>query len=348
MSKTYCSYRKKREEILRINSDQLERNLQKNLAPVYLITGDEPLQWGEAADAVRENARQQGFTVREVLEVESGFNWSELAVQADSLSLFAEKKIIDLRLPSGKPGKEGSAAISSYCENPSPDSLLLITAPKLDKSQQGSKWYKSIDRAGVIVTIWPLDLDRLPGWIMQRMRAQDLNPSNEAVALLADRVEGNLLAADQEIRKLKMLSTSADISVDDVLVSVSDSSRYDIFEYVDTVLMQQDIRLFRVLANLRAGGIEPPVVLWALTREIRTLYRIAHAIKQGKNPEAVLDSMRVWKSRRPLLGKAARRKSPRFWQRCLVRCARVDRIIKGRSTGNAWDELLQLGVSMSG
>lgn len=318
------------------------------LAPIYIVSGDEPLQAAEAADSVRAAARAQGYTEREVLHVEPGFDWSSLLASTGSLSLFAERRLVDLRLPTGKPGDAGAKALVAYAAAPPEDVLLLITCPKLDASQQRSKWFTALERAGVVVQVWPIEPARLPAWIRQRMQAKGLEPEASAVDMLADQMEGNLLAADQEIEKLVLLNGPGPVSADAVAAMVADSARFDVFGLVDSALGGDAGRTARILYGLRAEGVEPILVLWALAREVRGLAAMSFESAGGVSPDAVMGRHHVWDKRKPLVRQALRRHSALRWQALLGRCAQVDRVVKGAATGNAWDELLQLAEAMAG
>jgi DNA polymerase-3 subunit delta len=333
---------------VKLRYEKLVSHLQQGLQPLYLLSGDEPLQLMEAADAIRQCAREQGFGEREVLQVEAGFDWNSLLAASGSLSLFAEQRLLELRLPSGKPGKEGSRALSEYAANPAPDTVLLITSGKLDRSAQNSKWYKALDAAGVTLQLWPVEPRALPGWVMQRMRARGMQPSPEAAQLLAERVEGNLLAAAQEVDKLLLLYGESPIDAEQVEEGVADSARYDIFELVDTALLGDASRTSRVLEGLRAEGVEPILVLWALLREIRVLAQMAEALAQGAAIEAMLGQFRVWDKRKGPVRAGLQRHNLKRWLQLLRRGGRIDRMIKGSEPGNPWDELVQLALLMAG
>lgn len=328
--------------------EQLAGLLEKPLAPIYLLSGDEPLQLGEAADAVRAAARAQGYSERQVMHVETGFDWSSLLAEAGSLSLFAERRLLDLRLPSAKPGDAGARALTGYAGQPPEDTLLLITCGKLDSSQQRSKWFTALERAGVVVQVWPVEPARLPEWVARRMRAHELSPSPAAAALLADHVEGNLLAAAQEIEKLRLLNGPGEIDAEAVAAAVADSARFDVFALADAALAGDAVRSARVLYGLRAEGVEPVLVLWALARELRSLAALAFAARGGEGLEAAMGRLRVWPRRKPLITQALRRHSAARWRALLARSARIDRLIKGMEPGNAWDELLQLSEMIAG
>lgn len=333
---------------MRLRFEHLERHLEGPLAPVYVVSGDEPLQLAEAADAIRAAARRQGFGERQVMHVGAGFDWNGLAAACDSLSLFAERRLFDLRLPDSGPGKEGAAALAAYAGAPSADNLLLVTCGKLDKRQQQSVWFKALDGAGAALQVWPVEPGQLPGWIARRMRARGLEPSAGAARLLAAQVEGNLLAAAQEVEKLWLLHGEGAIDEAAVAQAVADSARFDVFELVDAALAGERARTVRVLEGLRGEGVEPVLVLWALAREIRSLAAMARDLKGGKGVDAVMGQHRVWDKRKPVVRAALQRHPPGRWYGLLARAARVDRMIKGVEPGKPWDELLQLALLIAG
>lgn len=331
---------------MKLYPDKLEPALKKDLLPIYFFSGDEPLQLGEAADAVRRHAREQGFTEREVMHAEKGFDWNELLASSNAMSLFAEKRIIDLRLPSGKPGKDGGAALAEYAERPPEDTILLISSGKVDKRSQSAKWYKALDKVGATLQVWPVEAPDMPRWLDQRLRSRGLQAERDAVRMIAERVEGNLLAAAQEVDKLVLLNGAGALSAEQVEEAVADSARFDVFGLVDAALMGDAPRLTRMLDGLRGEGVEPILVLWALTRELRSLADMAAQIESGKGIDGVLS--RVWGKRKGPVKAGLQRHNKARWQQMLRRTARLDRVIKGAAPGNAWDELLQLGLLMAG
>ncbi len=333
---------------MRLRYEQLASHLQQGLKPLYLISGDEPLQLMEAADAIRALAREQGFGEREVLHAEGGFDWNALSAASGSLSLFAEQRLLELRLPSGKPGKEGGAALVEYAASPPPDTLLIILSGKIDSASQKSKWFKTLEAAGVILQVWPVEPGALPGWVMGRMRSRGMQPTAGAAQILAERVEGNLMAAAQEIEKLRLLYGEGTIDVPQVEEGVADSARYDIFELVDTALLGDAVRTSRVIEGLRAEGVEPILVLWALLREIRTMAQMAGELAKGGSIEALLGQYRVWEKRKGPVRAGLQRHTLKRWLLLLRRAGRIDRMIKGVEPGNPWDELLQLALLMAG
>lgn len=333
---------------MRLGIQQLHQQLDRELAPIYLLTGDEPLQMMEAADAIRNHAREQGYTEREVFSVEKGFDWDTLTAASDSLSLFAERRILDIRLPSGKPGRDGSQALRAYAERPPEDTILLIQSGKLDRDQLKSSWVKALEKLGVLVQIWPLDLTQTQTWIKQRMQSRGLQPTDDAVIFLAERIEGNLLAAAQEVDKLALLHDTGPLDAETVLASVADQARYSIFDLVDAMLDGDGRRTVRMLEGLRSEGVEPILILWGLTREIRGLADMAHQVERGQPIERVMETARVWKQRKPQVRKALNRLAATAWLGLLHDCAELDRSLKGVGEGRIWDELLQLSLNACG
>lgn len=333
---------------MQIRPEQLDPRLQDTLAPVYFISGDEPLRVMEAADAVRQRAREQGYDEREVLSVQAGFEWDSLLSAAGSLSLFSQRRLIDLRMPSGKPGDQGARALRAYAEQPPEDTILLITAGKLEAAARRNKWVQSLDSAGVVVFVWPLDAKQFPAWVKARMQRRGLEPTGEATALLAERVEGNLLACAQEIEKLYLLRGAGPVDADAVIGAVADSARYDVYALVDSALAGDGARSVRILHGLQGEGTAPPVVLWALARDIRQLAAMTAALGSGKSVPQVLKQFRVWQARTTAYSRALGRLSARACGRLLSQCAHIDRVIKGQAAGNPWDELLQLTLMLAG
>jgi len=331
-----------------LRADQLASQLAGGLSPVYFIHGDETLLVGECADAVRATAREQGYSDRQVFSADSGFDWNRLSAASDSLSLFSERRILELRLPTGKPGREGARALSEYAGRLPEDTVLLVISAKLEANARKSKWVQALDKAGVSVPVWPVEMAQLPAWIDRRMREHNMLPNRDALQLIADRVEGNLLAAAQEIEKLYLLHGPGPLDLETVAELVADSARYDIFVLVDAALAGDAAYAQRVLTGLRGEGVEPVLVLWALSREIRSLASMARAVKGGMPLGRVLTERRVWEKRKLLISGVFQRIHGRQWWVLLQRCALIDRVIKGRAPGSAWDELLQLTLRLAG
>jgi DNA polymerase III subunit delta len=331
---------------MRLKPEQLSRHLEQGLAPVYLFAGDEPLQLMEAADAVRAAARARGYTEREVFTADKGFDWGQLEAASDSLSLFAERRILEVRLPTGKPGTQGAKVLEGYAVRPAEDTLLMVEAGKLDKGAQNSRWVKALEQAGVMIQVWPLTLAETAGWIARRLRSRGLQPDDQAVRLLAERVEGNLMAAAQEVEKLALLRGEGPLDAEGVLEAVSDAARYTIYDLADAGLAGDTARAVHVLNGLHGEGVDPVLILWALTREVRQLTDIAEKMDAGMPAAQAMKS--VWAKRQPLVRKALSRRRYPAWRRLLAMCAHTDRVIKGQAAGSAWDELLQLVMGLSG
>ncbi len=327
---------------MRIKPEQLGVTLKKSLAPVYFISGDEPLQLGEIADAIRKAAKKAGFENREILSAETGFEWNQLAFTADSYSLFADKKIIDLRLPSGTPGIDGSKALIAYCERLPEDTLLLVTAGKIAGGALKTKWLEALDKKGVVIQVWPLEGSDLIRWLQQRAELRGLHIETEGLRILASRIEGNLLAAAQEIEKLYVLYGAVNLSSQQISEAVADSSRYDVFKLMDSVLGGSVGRILKVLSGLRSEGVATPIVLWALTREARALIKMKLALSQGQNREVVFKNNQIWDKRKQRVSNALSRLSDSDLNNILVLSAKADRQIKGQESGDAWETLLAL------
>ena len=336
---------------MKLNPAQLGKHLQGNLSPVYVVSGDEPLLCQEAADAIRAATRQQGFSERQVFNADNNFDWGNLLQAGASLSLFADKRLLELRIANGKLSDKG-AALLEYLARPAEDTVLLISLPKLDGSAQKTKWGKALIEGAhtQFVQIWPVDASQLPQWIRQRLAQSGLSASAEAVDMIAIRVEGNLLAAAQEIEKLKLLVEGTQIDVDTVHASVADSARFDVFGLIDAALNGEAAHALRMLEGLRGEGVEPPVILWALAREIRSLATIAQQYGQGMPLEKAFSSARppVWDKRRPLVSKALQRLSAARWAALLQDAQHIDAQIKGQAAGDPWSGLSMLTLQLCG
>lgn len=326
---------------LKLTPDSLVSHLEQQLLPAYLVSGDEPLLAGEAADAVRARARATGFGEREVHFLERGSDWDDVRASAGNLSLFGSRRLLEVRLPTGRPGVAGNNALLSLLERDDPDTLLLVLAPRLEREAQAAQWVRAVESRGAWVQVWPVAADRLVGWLRGRCRRLRLDVSDEALALLAERTEGNLLAAHQELEKLRLLAPAGIITPDTVLAGVADSARFDVFRLSEAVLEGEADRALRVLAGLRSEGTEAPLALWALTKALRDLWG---AISSPARAQA----RGGWQRQTAALDRAVRR-APRLSFRALtLRAARADRMIKGRLQGDAWDEMALLAADICG
>ncbi len=332
----------------RLRPEQLDQSLAQGIPPILLISGEEPLLVQESADKVRQAARAQGYSERELYHADPGFDWQQIVTASSSLSLFAEKKILELRLPSGKPGDKGARALVDYATQPPDDTLLLIIAGKLDKSALGSKWFKALDKAGVHLPLWPVEPAQLPRWIAGRLQQAGLRADSRAVELLAARVEGNLLAAAQEIEKLKLLSEDGVVSAELMASVVADSARYDVFGLADRALAGDARGAVKSLNGLRGEGTDAMAILWALTRDIRQLLQAAMHLSQGKQMDWALQQAGIWSRRQPVARAALGRLKAAQLQQLLRQAGGVDRAIKGMRKAEVWDELLDLVLGLTG
>ena len=320
---------------MQLRAGELDAQLAKTILPAYVIHGDEPLLAMEAADAVRAAARRAGYAEREVLEPGRSYDWSEFTHTAGSLSLFAAKKIVELRLPTGKPGSAGAAAIAAYCERPSADVLLLVTLPRLDRGSQSSPWFNALARLGVIVDVWPVDRSRLSAWIVERLARQNQRASREVLAFLAERVEGNLLAAHQELQKLALLAPPGELAMETVQAAVGSVARYDPYDAAQALLAADLGRYARVIDGLRAEGEQPTFVLFVISSAL-------FALRDG-HPERIFN-----RALRQAVEGAAQRFSARRIERSLVEAAGIDRAIKGIDRLEPWEAFMRLGLNLSG
>lgn len=333
---------------MQLRADQLAAQAKKSLLPVYLVSGDEPLQMMEAMDALRLAAREQGFATREILSATKDFSWDHLTAAANSMSLFAEKRVLELRIEGSGPGKEGGQALVEYCQRPADDAVLLIQLGKIDKRSQSAKWFKAIDGIGAVTQIWPVKPANLPQWLQQRLRSRGLQLERDAVALLAARVEGNLLAAAQEVEKLVLLfgdQGQQTLTLREVADAVANSARYSVYDLVDTACKGAAAQANHILQGLRQEGVAPVLVLWALTNEVRNLYGMANRMAQGEPEQKVL--YQVWESRKRVVAAALQRLSLPSWGILLRLCAEADQVVKGARRGRQWDLLQQLVVSLA-
>jgi DNA polymerase-3 subunit delta len=334
---------------VRLYANQLQGRLQQQFDPIYLISGDEPLQQMEGCDRIRRAATAAGYSERITLDTESGFQWEHLHAEAEARSLFADRRLIDLRLSAATIGTEGSKALCHYCERLPQDTLLLITLPKLDSRQLKSKWIMAIDSVGLIVQIWSIEGPRLLSWLDQRMREQGLLPEQGVVQILADQVEGNLLAAKQEIEKLLLLNGPGVISVEDLSEAVSDSARFDVYNLVDKALVRDASRCLHILARLRAEGVAEPIVNWALARELRLLYKIHQLHAQGSPINRAMTQCGVWEKRKPLISKALNHLRKSDLERLLKLCRQADMATKGMiKPDNSWLLFEQIILGLAG
>jgi DNA polymerase-3 subunit delta len=332
---------------VKISANQLSLHLKKSLCSCYLVTGDEPLLVQESLDAIRAAARKAGYGTRELFVQGTGFDWNELASAGGNFSLFADKQIIELRLPTGKPGVKGSAAIADFAANMGEDLLFIVSAPKLDRNAQKTKWVKALEANGGLIQIWPVDARELPGWINARMKQVGLQPDRDAVRLISDRVEGNLLAAQQEIEKLRLLHGEGPITAAAADEAVVDSSRFDVYKLVDAAVGGNGARAIRILGGVRTEGVEPVVVMGALTRELRTLASLADDVQMGTELGNAMQRSYVWKNRQGLVRACVSRHALANFYRLLKLARQGDAAAKGQMRGDPWQFATQIILDLS-
>jgi DNA polymerase-3 subunit delta len=331
-----------------LRPEQLPAHLGKTLAPAYLLHGDEPLLALESADAIRAAARSKGYSERKVLTVDRYFKWAELAAAGSSMSLFGDRTLVELRIPSGKPGSEGSEAISRFCAQLPSDVLLMTSLPRLGKREQSSAWFSALAGVGSTVEIYPVERAALPRWMAERLARQNQKANAETLAFLTDCVEGNLLAAHQEIRKLGLLLPEGELPFEAVREAVLNVARFDAGKLSEAMLGGDRARLARMLDGLRAEGEATPRIVWLMAEEIRAVARVQEGLASGRSVSDLCREHRIWgEPRQTLVGRAAQRLKSAALLQALRHAARVDRIAKGVGRGDAWDELLQLGLRLS-
>jgi DNA polymerase-3 subunit delta len=279
--------------------------------------------------------------------VEAGFNWSDLIASGNSMSLFASQRLMDIRIPGGKPGVEGARMLQEYCAALPPDTVTLISLPKLDRQTLATKWFGALEQAGAVVPVYAVERGRLPQWISQRLAAQNQRADAQALQFLADQVEGNLLAALQEVQKLALLFPEGALSLDQMREAVLDVARFDVFKLGDALLSGDLPRLARMLDVLKGEGVSPVLVLWAFTQEIRALLKIKTGLRRGASQAALMREARVWESRQSLVQRALERLDEKTLESALLKVAELDRMTKGLGWGDVWDEFLQLGLRLA-
>lgn len=330
---------------MRISTEQLTQHLARDLKPLYTVFGEEPLLALEAADRIRAKARAEGYAEREVLTADSGFKWSELAMAASSQSLFAARKLLELRIPNGKPGVEGGQALQNFCANPPADTVTLIALPEIDWRGQKAGWFTALDGAGLMIEAREVPRKALPQWLAGRLKAQNQDADAETLAFIADRVEGNLMAAYQEVQKLALLCPEGNISFEQAREAVLDVARYDVSNLAEAMAEGDPVRLARMLDGLRGEGAAPPLVLWAMCEEIRAIGKLIAGTAAGKPTSMLWRDARIWGSaHQSILQQNLQRFTPAQVADALRHGAAIDRVIKGLGRGDVWNELLKLAL----
>jgi DNA polymerase III subunit delta len=333
---------------MQLRPAQLAAHLANGPRPLYVVHGDEPLLAIEAGDEIRAAARAAGFDQREILVAEPGFKWEAFAAANRNLALFGERKLIDLSIPSGKPGIEGARVLEDCAANPSADTLTLITLPRLDRATQASAWFSALEQGGVSVAVYPLERDELPRWLGERLARQGQRVAEDTLQFLAEATEGNLLAAKQEIEKLGLLLPEGKLEHDAVERAVADVSRFDVFQLSEAWLAGDAARALRILAALEAAGEGVPLLIWQLGEDLHALASVLAARADGTPVAAAVRTARVWGRRQAGMERAARRVDPATLRPLLIRLARLDALAKGIGRGNVWAELADAALALCG
>jgi len=334
---------------MRLRPDQLEMHLQRSgMAPIYFVSGDEPLQKLECIDQIRLTSRSQGYDERLVFDVDRSFDWNSIYQATGNLSLFSNRRIIELRMAAPKPGKEGGRVLLEYAEQIDEDNLLIISSDKMDKSTQNNKWLKAIEKVGILIQVWPINPAQLPGWIQTRVQAKQKRITLDAARLIAQRVEGNLLAARQEIEKLILLIEKDSIDTEDVIHAVADSSRYDVFDMIESAFLGNTDRTLHMLQGLRNDGTEPLALFGALMWEFRRLCSISHQHESGMNLEGLFKSYRIWDQKKRPMHAVLKRHSCKSFDQLLAYCATIDKSLKSSQKDQAWDQFNILLLAIAG
>ncbi|MEO8509508.1 MAG: DNA polymerase III subunit delta [Betaproteobacteria bacterium] len=333
---------------MQLRHEDLDSHLAREVKALYVVHGDEPLLALEAGDAIRAAARGAGVVEREVLVVEGGFRWDAFVGANANASLFGERKFLDLRIPSGKPGVEGGRALEAYAANPNPDNVTLVTLPRLDRAAQASAWFSALAHAGVTVAVYPVEREALPGWIASRLQRQRQRASRETLTFLAESCEGNLLAARQEVEKLALLLPEGELEHEAVENAVADVARFDIFQLSEAWLAGDATRAMRILRALQAEGEPATLAIWQLSEDVHALAAVSTMVRGGTPVSAAVRSARVWGKRQPALERAAQRVAPTLIAPLLSAAARLDALSKGIGRGNVWDELATTALALAG
>lgn len=334
---------------MKTRSDQLQNVLQRYQgADVFLVLGDEPLQSQEASDALRRWLRSQGYSERDLHHADGHFSWERILLGTNELSLFAERKLVEIRLGGHKINKADGQLLLAWLKDPAPDTALLIVLDKADAASRKSAWFKQIETQGLLVEVHTPDATQLPQWLAQRAAQQGLQLDADALHVLSERIEGNLLAAHQELAKLHLLFPNEQISAEQVIASVSDSSRYDVFALTEAALAQQPERCEKILTALIHEGLEAPVVLWALTREIRTVYTVQQGLQQGQPYDNLCQKERIWGKRKTLVRKASQQLHAGTLEQMLQSASLADQAIKGMRDDNPWLIIRHITLKLAG
>ena len=334
---------------MRLRPEQLKTHLERSgKMPVYFVSGDEPLQKLESIDLIRNHYQKQGYDERIIFEVNKSFDWSQINEASSNLSLFSNNKIIELRMVAPKPGRQGGIFLQQYVENENNDTVLIISSDKIDKGTQNNKWVKAIDKAGLMIQVWPIGPAQLPGWIQARMQNRQKKITHDAARLIAERVEGNLLAAQQEIEKLLLLIEKDRIDIEDIMGAVADSSRYNVFDMLESAFVGNIDRTLLMLNGLKNEGTEPLLLFGALMWEYRRLCSIAYEYEAGTQLENIFRSYRIWDQKKRPITSVLKRHTSKSLDRLLNYCAVIDKTLKSGQRDRAWDQFSTLLLAIAG
>lgn len=326
-----------------LNIQQLSDHLNKTLASVYLLSGDEPLQIEESLASIRASAREQGYLERQVLYVERSFDWSQVTEQSSNMSLFGDKKILELRMPTGKPGPSGAKALQQYCTQVPDDVLLIIQSGKIEKAALKSKWVQAISQVGIFMRIWPLTGTELVRWVQMRLKAEQLADDRQTAEYIASRVEGNMLAAAQEIEKMALLALAGNDAQQSSSAWVSSQAKYNVFDLVDTILAGHRNKVIKILAQLQRESFAPNLVLWGLAELVRAvIYSATQTRGQSKGVQNAF-----YYTKRNQLGVHANKFNREQLYTLLMKCGQVDQMIKGRATGDVWQSFADVALKLA-
>ncbi len=327
---------------MRLAQAQLETHLKQGLQPLYVLVGDEPLAQRESLDAIRTAARTQGFDERTSLIVERHFNWQQIQTYGQSISLFASRRLLEINIPSGKPGLDGGKALQALASKTIPDTSVVIILPTLERDSKSSAWFTALEKQAVTITLNEIEAASLPQWIANRLAQQGQHTSAQTLDFLAHQVEGNLLAANQEVQKLGLLYPQGELADATVREAVLNVSRYDAFQLGEAVLAGDTARTVRILQGLQDEGEQAVAVMNPLMWVLRPLVRIKQAEMRGENVMNAMTNARIYGDKQPLVKRALARLSLRQLEAALQKLADIDRTAKGVLLGDAWLEISRL------
>jgi DNA polymerase-3 subunit delta len=335
---------------MRLRAEQLPQQLHQGLLPIYVIYGDEQKLVEETSDLVRQFVRKQGAEERQIWHVDGRFDWSQLQWQEQTLSLFSTKRLLEIRMPSGSPGRDGGEALRQYANQPPEDTTLLIISGKIDAKSTKSKWFTELERVGVTIPIWPVEIGQLPSWIEQRLSRQGLSATSAIAELIAERVEGNLFAAAQEVAKLSLLCSNGEVDEQTVVQSVADNARFESFGLMDTVMLGQMDKIPRMISRLRAEGLDVLNVFSAVMWTVQRLIDMATQLDDGVRLERVFQTQTppVWNTKQAMTRMILERHSTNRWLSFIPMMANIDQAAKGSRTECPWALLESLCMRLAG